>query len=304
MANHALRRKLWINLGLTALVGGLVILVMVEPGQEPPKAPVPITGLAPEAVPSVAIELPDRPLIRLERVGEGWRMTAPRELRAATGKIDNLLAVARAESHQRYGIGDVDSAELGLDEPEAVLVLGDTRLVFGGTDPIEGRRYVRVGDAVHLIGGRYLSRIRNDPLYWADNALLPDGARLTEIRLPDFHLTRDENGLWHAEPEPEGISADALVVLAQAWQRATAFSVHAAGEPPADAARVRLHLEGSSEPIVFDLVDNRAGFELIRQDLGLRYTMTEPQRTELLELDSPGPNAGSVETPAGDDPVE
>lgn len=304
MANRALRRKLWINLGLTALVGGLVILVMVEPGREPPKAPVPITQLAPEAVPSVAIEQPDRPLIRLERVGEGWRMTAPRELRAAAGKIDNLLAVARAESHQRYGIGDVDSAGLGLNEPEAVLTLGDTRLVFGGTDPIEGRRYVRVGDTVHLIAGRYLSQIRNDPLYWADNALLPDGARLTEIRLPDFHLTRDENGLWHADPEPEGVSADALVALAQAWQRATAFSVQGASEPPADPARIRLSLEGSSDPIVFELVDNRAGFELIRQDLGLSYTMTEPQRAELLVLQPSGPDADSGETASGHDPAE
>lgn len=304
MANRALRRKLWINLGLTALVGVLVILVMVEPGQEPPKAPVPITELAPEAVPSVAIEQPDRPLIRLDRVGEGWRMTAPRELRAAAGKIDNLLAVARAESHQRYGIGDVDPAGLGLDEPEAVLTLGDTRLVFGGTDPIEGRRYVRVGDTVHLIAGRYLSRIRNDPLYWADNALLPDGARLTEIRLPDFHLTRDENGLWHAEPEPDGVSADALVALAQAWQRATAFSVQGADESPADPTRIRLSLEGSSDPIVFELVDNRAGFELIRQDLGLRYTMTEPQRAELLELQPAGPDTDTGKTASGHDPAE
>lgn len=304
MANRALRRKLWINLGLTALVGALVLLVMVEPGQEPPKAPVPVTELAPEAVPNVAIEQPDRPLIRLERVGEGWLMTAPRELRASGTKIDNLLAVAGAESHQRYSIGDVDSAGLGLDEPGAVLTLGDTRLVFGGTDPIEGRRYVRVGDTVHLIAGRYLSQIRNDPLYWADNALLPDGARLTEIRLPDFRLTRDGNGLWHADPEPEGVSADALVALAQAWQRATAFSVQGANEPPADSARIRLSLEGSSDPIVFELVDNRAGFELIRQDLGLRYTMTEPQRAELLELEPAGPDPDPGDTTSGHDPAE
>lgn len=303
MASRALKRKLWINLGLTALVGVLVILVAMEPGREPPEEPVPITELLPEEVPRVTIEQPDSPLIRVERAGEGWRMTAPRDLRAAGGKIDNLLAVATAESRQRYRAGEIDPHELGLAEPEATLTLGDTSLVFGDTDPIGGRRYVLVGQTVHLIDGSFLSRIRNEPLYWADNALLPEGATLTGIELPDVRLHRDENGLWHADPEPQGISADALVELAQAWQRASALSVQAAGEPPADAARVRLHLEGSSEPIVFDLVDNKAGFELIRQDLGLRYTMTEPQRAELLELEPADADPGPANPSAEDDPA-
>ncbi len=303
MTSRALMRKLWINLGLTALVGVLVILVLMEPGREPPEEPVPITELLPEEVANVTIEQPGSPLIRLERVGDGWRMTAPRDLRAAGGKVDNLLAVATAESHQRYHASEVDPAELGLAEPGATLTLGDTRMVFGDTDPVEGRRYVLVDDTVHLISGRYLSRIRNEPLYWADNALLPENANLAGIELPDVRLHRDENGLWHAQPEPEGISADALVELAQAWEQASALSVQAAGEPPAGAARVRLHLDDSSDPIVFDLVDNRAGFELIRQDLGLRYTMTEPQRAELLELEPPDPDPGPADPSAKDDPA-
>lgn len=300
MTNRALKRKLWINLALTAVVGGLVILVMIEPGQEPPEPPRPITELAPEGVTSVTIEQPNRPSVRLERGAAGWRMTEPRDLRAAGSKIENLLALAGTQSHQSYSAGDIDPAELGLAEPEATLTLDGTRLVFGDTDPIEGRRYVQVGDTVHLVSGRYLSQLRNEPLYWADSALLPEGAALTAIELPDVALRRDDQGLWHAHPEPEGVSADAMVDLAHAWQRASAFSVQAADAPPADADRVRLRLEGSSEPIVFDLVDNRAGFELIRQDLGLRYTMTEPQRAELLEL---GPGADTVKAPAVNPPV-
>lgn len=287
MASRTLQRKLWINLGLTALVGGLVILVMLEPGREPEEPSAPITALAPADISNVVIEQPDRSPIRLERDEAGWRMTAPRSLRAAGEKIDNLLAVAQAESHQRFAAGDVDPAELGLDEPEAALTLDDTRLVFGGTDPIEGRRYVRVDDAVHMIAGRHLARVRNEPFYWVDNALLPQGATLTALDLPDVRLRRDADGLWHADPEPEGISADALVNLVDAWRNATALAVQAAGDPPADAATIRLRLQQQSEPIVFKMVDNRAGFELIRQDLGLRYTMTEPQRAELLQLASP-----------------
>lgn len=303
MTNRALRRKLWINLGLTGLVGALVILVFLEPGREEPASPPPLTDLVPDAVLRVAIEQPGEPAIRLERRRNGWRMTEPRDLRAAAGKIDNLLAVAGAASHRRYPAGDVDLAEMGLDDPEAVLTLGGTRLVFGGTDPVAGRRYVRVGNTVHMISGRYLSRIRQGPFQWADPALLPDDATLTAIELPDVRLGRGGNGLWHADPEPEGLPADALTNLARAWQRASAFQVQAATDPPADAARVRLFLEESDDPIVFDLVDNRAGFELIRQDLGLRYTMTEPQRDELLELGPPEPGETGESPTAGDDPA-
>lgn len=301
MASRTLKRKLWINLGLTALVGGLVILVMLEPGQEPAKPSVSITNLTPADINSVVIEQPDRSPIRLERGEAGWRMTAPRNLRAAGKKIDNLLAVAQAESHQRYDAGDMDPAELGLDEPEATLTLNDTRLLFGDTDPIGGRRYVRVADTVHMIAGRHLARIRNESFYWVDNALLPDGASLTALELPDVRLRRDADGLWHADPEPEGLSADALVDLVDAWRNATALSVQAAGDPPASAATIRLHLKERSEPIVFDKVDNRAGFELIRQDIGLRYTMTEPQRAELLQLTSPEPETEDGATADGGD---
>lgn len=303
MTSRTLKRKLWINLGLTALVGGLVILVMLEPGQEPEKPPAPITALAPSDINNVVIEQPDRSPIRLERGEAGWRMTAPRNLRAAGQKIDSLLSVAQARSHQRYAAGDMDPAELGLDEPEATLTLGDTRLVFGDTDPIEGRRYVRVDDTVHMITGRHLDRIRNEPFYWVDNALLPEGATVTALELPDVRLRRDPEGLWHADPEPEGISADALADLVDAWRNATALYVQAAGDPPADAATIRLHLQKRSEPIVFEMVDNRAGFELYRRDLDLRYTMTEPQRAELLELGSPEPDAETGTAAASDDPA-
>lgn len=303
MTNRTLKRKVWINLALTAMVGALVVLVVLEPGKEAPAPPTPLTERSPADVGQVTIRRPGQPVIRLERTEAGWRMAEPRDLRASTGKIENLLRVLGAESRRRFDADALDADQAGLAEPEAILELDGTRLVFGGTDPIGGNRYVRVGDTVHLIGGRYLAQVRNPTLYWADNALLPGDASITGIELPDVTLTLDEKGLWHAEPEPADLSADALVGMVQAWENASALSVRAAGGTPPGAARVRLHLDGRHDPIIFDLVDNRAGFELIRQDLGLRYTMTEPQRAELLVLGPPDPDPGPAAPSAEDDPA-
>lgn len=303
MAGRALRRRLWINLALTALVGGLVILVMVEPGREPAPPLEPLTTLDPGTVKRVVIEQRDAPTIRLRRGDGGWRMTAPRRLRASATKIEGLLEVLGTGSHRQYPVSGVDPAELGLAEPEAVLSVDGTRLVFGGTDAIEGRRYVRVGDTVHLVGGRYLPRIRNGPLYWADNALLPPGITVTALELPGVRLSRDGDGLWHAEPRPEGLSADAAVGLVEAWKQASALAVKAAPQDvPPDAARVAITIKQRNAPIVFDLVEMRTGFELIRQDIGLTYTMTGPQRAELLELGGAADAQAADTPPAADAP--
>lgn len=304
MPGRTLRRKMWINLALTALVGALVVVVVIEPGHEPPAPPPVLTQLEPGSVSRVIIEQPGQSPVRLERSESGWHMTEPRDLRASSGKIDTLLEVAGAESHRQYAFTDIDAGELGLAEPKAVLTLDDTRLVFGGSDPIEGRRYVRVDDTVHLVGGRHLSRIRNEPIFWADNALLPPGVTITALELPDVTLTRDDKGLWHAEPEPQGVSADALVNLVDNWQHASALGVEEAPEEiPSDAGQVRVHIEEKPEPIVFDLVGIKTGFELIRRDLGLRYTLTGPQRAELLELKAPEPEPAEAEIPADEAPA-
>lgn len=298
MAGRSLRRKLWINLALTALVGALVILVVLEPGREPPPPNPPLTTIDPASVNRVVIAQGDQPTVRLERSADGWRMTEPRELRAAAGKIGDLLSVLQTGSHQSYPVSGVDIAELGLAEPRATLTLNDTRLDFGGTDAIEGRRYVRVGDSVHLVGGRHLARIRNEPLFWADSDLLPDQAEITGIELPDVSLELDDQGLWQVEPAIEGLSADAPVQLAEAWRHASALAVRAAEEPvEEDAATVRVHLAGRETPIEFRVTDLKTGFTLTREDLGLRYTMTGPQRGELLEIRP----AEDDEPPAGDD---
>jgi hypothetical protein len=79
----------------------------------------------------------------------------PHDTKANEPKIERLLKIANTASTEHFPLPDGDRAQFGLDPPMAELRLDDTRLEIGGTHPIDHRRYVLVGDTVHLINDHF-----------------------------------------------------------------------------------------------------------------------------------------------------
>lgn len=278
-----LQKRVWINLLLIGFAVALVLVMIYEPGKEPPPQLPSVSQLAPDAITRIAILRPNQAAIRFEKQAATWRMTAPRHLRAAKARLDDLLQFPATTSQRSYPVSDVDTAELGLQGDAIRLRLNDTEFVFGDTDAINGWRYVRVGDTVHLVEDRVFFNLRQAPLAWVDTRLLPEGAGIVALELPGVRLVLKE-GSWQAVPARPEISADAIVQLVQRWQNASALSVHPLEAPDEYAGTIRVSLENRRQPMVFKFIPLKSGFELARPDLDLKYRLTEFQRNELIEL--------------------
>lgn len=275
-----MRSRMLLNLVLLAVVVALGLLVFFEPGIEKPAEPVTLTMLDPQNIRSVHIERNTLGDIRVEREGGGWRLLEPVSTRADKYRMEGLLRIASAKSHARYPVSQLNLSEAGLDMPKAVLLLDDTELRFGGTEPINGRRYVQVGDTAHLIDDFAYYHLIGDYPTFISPRLLPEGATVGALHLPALTLTW-KDGRWEVAPEPENYSADQANALVDAWRFASAMGVDS-HEPSDTGEPVRIELEQGSIDLL--IVRREPELEIARPDLGVKYRFPGEQAEALLAL--------------------
>ncbi len=144
-----------VNLGLFGLVLSLALVAYFEPGVKPAIERVPLTNLKPKEVYFIRIsDQRGRDLI-MERQQGSWQMTRPYKKPANEQRIRQLLDITTTRSFSRFAIPESQRAEFGLDPPPIQLQLNETRLEIGGNEPIQFRRYVRIGDQLHLINNGF-----------------------------------------------------------------------------------------------------------------------------------------------------
>ncbi|MCC6301677.1 MAG: DUF4340 domain-containing protein [Gammaproteobacteria bacterium] len=269
-----------LNLGLLGLAAALAALVYWEPGVETPAEPPKLTALAPAGIEHVVIRPQRGDEIRLDKDQGVWMMRAPVATYANEFRIDALLGIARADSRARFDAVALDLVKFGLDPPLSVLRLDDVELAFGDSEPLDNRRYVRNGAAVHLIDDEYFYRLQTGFTAFVSNRLLPPSGAPAAIRLPEFGVTRVD-GKWSLAPAPEPPPADALNEFVDAWRQAQAVQVDRyAGEAARGA--ITVSFEGGAAPLEFLLLETEPELVLARADLGLRYHLTAEQARRLL----------------------
>lgn len=285
-------KRALVNLALLALVGVLVVLAVYQPGIEPADQKRPaITGLTPAKVSQIRVERGDKPTMVFARENGAWQMLEPLRVPANSVRLGSLLRLAEAESTASYPAGSLDLAAIGLDKPALGVRLGDQEILFGGTQPLNQQRYVRIGDTVHLIADTLFYELNGPYTDFISLALLPPGADPIEIRLPAFTFSKDQ-GRWAVVPEQQGISADAVQALVDAWRRAQALSVTLLEDTQTDS-EITVRLAGQDTPLRFGVLESDPEFVLARPDLGLQYHLSAASYRELTSLEPPsaGPKA-------------
>lgn len=287
-------RRLIINLALLLIVIMLAILAWKQPGVAPPADAQPITSLHAADATHVVITWPtaadERLPVRLEKVQGTWRMTAPLQTYANEFRIDALLRVVETASHARFSALGRDLREYGLDAPRVVLEVDGTRIAFGGSEGIDHRRYLMVGDTIHLTDDLYLFRLQTDHAGFISTRLLPPDSRPTIIESPGLTLVRGENGRWAASPAGD-FTPDVINETVDEWRRAQAVAVELAKDSGigvgsgSDEVRVRLD---SGEDIRFEVHERGIDLLLVRPDLAVGYVLMEEQAQRLLaDRDAP-----------------
>jgi len=282
-----------INLLLLAAVIALALLAVFAPGQKEDEV-ARITPLLVADIRDITIEAANRPKIVLQRDAEGWRVRAPIDVTANEFRVQTVLRLARAQSRGGFAAEGKDLAQYGLDASAVRVKFNDTRVDFGGTEPIDGRRYVRVGARIHLVTDTYFYQVQADLPAFVSQHLLPSGAQLREVRLPQFSVRLDDDGRWLLAPtavasEHRDLSADALSRFVEAWAMAEAVQVSRYRGEPAEGEAV-VYLRDSDEPLRFAILQAEPEVALARIDLGLRYDFGADAGRVLMELPGAEPS--------------
>lgn len=148
-------RANWILATLSLLLG---LLLWFGASGERTSYP-PLTPLAVSEIKRVVIEKEGRIIEQLSRSEAGWFSDSLQAGVEDKAWIDHLLHIAELPSLQRFPV-PANPAPFGLDRPGYRLRLDDVLLEWGGLEPLRRRRYVRVGNQIHLISDGYTHHLR------------------------------------------------------------------------------------------------------------------------------------------------
>lgn len=274
-----------LNLLMLAAVLALVAVTVLKPGIEPEAETPPLTNLDGAQAQRIEIARGETTLV-LERRDGGWWIAGDPAVPADPLQVDLLLRLPDERPERSYAAADLDLAQLKLDPGQPRVRIDATEFVFGDTDPLQGLRYVRVGERVYLIRDSYQAVLQGGRTQFASRRLLPEGADIVALELPDLTLRKRDDGGWDVQPAPAKLSADAPQQLVQAWRNASALWVRSYQPADGGGRPVTLTLADGTQ-LRFELRQAEGETLLARPDLGLQYQLPEESTRPLLELEAP-----------------
>lgn len=284
-----MRRQALLNLFMLLLVGALTALVLWGPEPEAPVATPLLTELQADRVQRIEITFAERSPVVLLRDGGRWFIDNGQRWPADADRIQRILALTDAVSHARYPVAELDTAEVGLAPPRITLHLDDAVFEFGGQEPLNRYRYLRHGDAVHLVTDTVIHQLSDRPEDLVSRRLLPDDAKVVGLTLPGLSLQQGEGGAWRSIPPEPGRSQDSFNSFIEGWRYARALQVTPdSGDPGASADEVIVELGEPAQTVRFALISNDEDLVLERRDLGLSYSLAAGARERLLKLPAGG----------------
>jgi hypothetical protein len=271
-----------LNLVLLVVAAGLGTGVYFAQRGEPPGPP--LTPYQPDAITRVALEHPGAPAIRLEKQDGRWRLTEPVQAEADEFEINALIGLADRATQLKLEGGA--PKELGLEPPNFTLTLNDRGIGFGGTEPLEYRRYVQTADGVFLVEDPPGAALDAEYADLVAKDLLPKDAAIERIELPGLVLAQDAGGKWAVTPADPKATADAMQKLADGWKGARSMwnEMARGGKAGGDKARITLKGGATRE---FTIVQREPQLQLQRADLGVTFVLSRTLVDELLKLPEP-----------------
>ncbi len=275
-----MQTRILLNLALLLIIAALVALVMYEPGIETPPAAAKLSALKAEDIAHLKIAIKNESPIILEKAADQWWLQTPVRLRADETTVKSILTLLDETSYADYPAASFDLATVGLSEPQIQLWFNETEIRLGKRNPLQQQRYAQIGDRVHMITDKVSHRLSGDYSRYVSRALLPEGARIQRLELPELRLAQIE-GKWEVEPAQPAASADDLQILIDHWRQARAMDV-APYQSAESEGKIRIDLGG--ETAEFDILETAPEFILGRKDLGVQYYMPDSVMGQLLRL--------------------
>jgi len=275
-------RRFLINLGLFFCVIGLTIFLILDRDDEIVEQEITLTKIDPESIHVIHIERQGLDDIIFQKQDDHWDMQSPYNLPANSSRIKVILRLLQAHSYDHFSAADNDLTPFMLAVPAVSIILNDTRIAFGDTNPLEEKlRYVLIKDIVHIINDSLFRQLQTSATFFIEPKLIPPDAKIKTILFPELRI---ENSV-------DGKMSGAHHQIINAWNQMESISVRKYEETePIDTIKLELT---TGETIEFIIISDRPNLILARPDKGIQYHIsntvsdslfpTEPETETVLE---------------------
>ncbi len=253
-------RRLLINLGLLFCIVGLAIFLTTNEDKEIVEEEITLTDIDPASIHIIQIERQGLDNIIFQKQDDHWDMQSPFNLPANISRIKVMLKLLQAHSYDHFSAADNDLTPFMLAVPAVSIVLNDTRIAFGDTNPLEKKlRYVLIKDTVHIINDSLFHQLQASATFFLNPKLIPSGVMIKTIHFPEFTIDNTENGK---------VSGTHHQII-NAWKQVESVSVRKYEEmEPIDTIKLEFT---SGEIIEFIILSARPNLILARPDMGIQY---------------------------------
>lgn len=284
-----MRRSRWLfNVLLALVVIGLGVTLWLSQQSTPPPAPPPVSDIALNDIQRISVRH-DNNLVTLKRTSadRAWRLVAPASARPDPVHIASLMTLARAHAGRDYPLGAIPDTTTGLGHQAVIVRFNQAAPIrLGGPGPAPGTRYVATAHRLLLVSLPDIGTLDDSWTHWVDPALLAPNTRLTRMVLPDFTLTRDDQGHWQARPVGQRSQAAARTTIS-AWKRAKALTVVPADHSRQRIARITLGFADAPARHL-DIIERNPNLILRDPRLDVDYHLAGNRVAPLLDLKHPG----------------
>lgn len=280
-----MKNRWLLNIGLALLVGVLVLLVLYKPGTGEEAQGTPLTAFPADTIQRIKLVRPKQPEIILDKIGEDWRLSAPRKARANRFRVNELLRLAATRVATRFPVMPAELGKYGLDQPLVTLLLNDAEIRFGGMHPLDNQLYVWHDGQVLLIPASVLRAVTAPPDDFLDTSPIEDKAKLLAFKFPAFGLKQNELGAWIRTPELKGLGSDQVNRFVDEWRHARALTAAPYSGKPVKARVILTLADGDRQRVIeFGVLAYKPEFILVRKDEKLEYSFPEETGLRLMQL--------------------
>lgn len=289
-----MRSRRWINLALVVLIGIMVLTTYLSGQRDTPEPVLRVSPIQPEQVQRFEFSAPGGEAIVAARRDGQWFVESPLAMPANNHRAAELLGMMRARSLSGFRAAGNDLSQYGLAPPMALLRVEGLTFAFGGTEPLNGRRYVEFDGQVHLVEDHYFGFLPPAASHLVHLAPFVELNRITRLSLPDRQLHWN-GSRWEVEGfDIEG--ADRLNQFADQWLRVQAVAVRplsTTSKGGQNGARRAFDYQLVAEDadagveVRFDVTHGEYEIRFARPDVGLQYHLLKRTLNPLLSPAAP-----------------
>jgi hypothetical protein len=268
-----------LNLVLLLVALALVAVVVYAPGDKK-DTPVKLTSLDKTGVSRILITRHNQEDLLFEKHDGHWFISKPVHIDANPLRVEALLEILGTRSHTRFSAKGRDLQPFGLKQPLATLTIDNTRIEFGDTEPVNRRRYVMIGNTIHLITDSFYHQLKIELPSFVANQLFD--SPIKSITLPRLSITKNPDDGWQITPQDKQVDTDKLQAFIDRWQTLQAERVERSDKTPA-SGNVKISLENGKD-ITLDIIKTASHTSLRRNDIGLQYRLFPNQVAALFSV--------------------